>query len=80
MEDLHHTALIEERKQNLDDAAYEKNINQNVKIPSIFFKYRNDKTYYWPTSIKYSLNWLPFSDIMEFTADRVNNDINFYRH
>ena len=35
MEDLDHPALIEKRKQNLDAAAYENNINQDVKIPSI---------------------------------------------
>ena len=35
MEDLDHPALIEERKKNLDDDAYENNLNQDVKIPSI---------------------------------------------
>ena len=35
--------------------------------------YRNDKTECWPTSINEGLNWLPFFDIMEFTADRINN-------
>ena len=35
MNNLDHTALIEEWKQNLDAAAYEKNLNQYVKIPSV---------------------------------------------
>ena len=25
-----------------------------------------------------SLNWSPFLDIMEFTIDRINNDINLF--
>ena len=32
---IDHPALIEEWKQNLDADAYEININQDVKIPSI---------------------------------------------
>ena len=35
MENIDHHTLIEERKQNLDAAAYEKNLNQDVNIPSI---------------------------------------------
>ena len=30
---LDHPSLIEERKQNIDATAYEKNINQDVKMP-----------------------------------------------
>ena len=75
MDDLDHPVLIKELKQNLDAAAYEKNLNQDVKIPSIKKKIdRNNKTEYWPTSIKESLNWLPFFDITEFTVDRIDND------
>ena len=35
MVDLYNPAFTEEWKQNLDAADYEKNINQDVKIPSI---------------------------------------------
>ena len=35
MKNIDHPALIEEWKKNIDAAAYEKNINQDVKIPSI---------------------------------------------
>ena len=74
MDDLGHTALIEEWKQNVDAADYEKNLNQDVKIPSIKKKIdRNDKTEYWTTSIKESINELLFY-IMDFTADRIDND------
>ena len=62
--------------KNVDAAAYENNLNQDVKIPSIKKKIdRNNKTEYWPTSIKESLNWLPFFDIIEFTADSKEDDI-----
>ena len=33
----------------------------------------NDKTEYLLTSIKEILNWLPFWDIIEFTADRIDH-------
>ena len=69
--------MIEEWKQNLDTAAYEENIYKDVKLPSIKKKIdRNDKTEYWTKSIKESLNWLPFFDIMDFTADMIENDKN----
>ena len=35
MDYLYHPALVEECKQNIDAAAYENNLNQEVKIPSI---------------------------------------------
>ena len=35
MDNIDHRALNEEWKQNLDAAAYEININQDVKLPSL---------------------------------------------
>ena len=35
MENLDYPALIEEWKQNIDAAAYEKNLYQDLKLPSI---------------------------------------------
>ena len=35
MESLDHPAFIEEQKQNLNSAAYEKNLYKDVKLPSI---------------------------------------------
>ena len=35
MYDLDNPALIKEWKQNINDTAYEKYINQDIKIPSI---------------------------------------------
>ena len=72
MEDLDHPALNEEWKQNIDTATYEKNMNQDVNLPSIKKKIDcNNKTEYWPTSIKESLNCLPFLDIMYFNAYKI---------
>ena len=52
MDNLEHPDLIEERK-NIDAAAYEKNLNQDVKIPLIKKKIEcNGKTEYWPTRKK----------------------------
>ena len=75
MDYLYQPALIEEWKQNIDAADYEKNQNQYVKLPSI--KKKNDcnyKTEYWPTSINESLHWFPFIYIMDFTAERIEYD------
>ena len=38
--------------------------------------YRTYKTECWPKITMESLNWLPFLDITEFTADRINKDKN----
>ena len=73
MDDLDHPASIEEWKQNIDAAAFEK-LNQDVKITSIRKNDHNDKTEYRPTSIKEILNWLPSFDIMEVTVHRIQND------
>ena len=74
---LGHTELIKQWIQNLDAAAYEKNIHKDEKLPSMKKKIdRNYKTECWPKSIMESLNWLPFIDIMEFTADKIRNDKN----
>ena len=35
MENIYHPTLIEEWRQNIDAAAYETKINQDVKIPAI---------------------------------------------
>ena len=69
--------MIEERIQNLDSAAYEKNLHKDEKLPSIKKKIDcNYKTECWPKSITESLNWLPFLEIMDFTVDRIENDKN----
>ena len=39
---------------------------------------RNYKTDCWPKIITERLNWLPFLDFMEFTVDKMENDINIF--
>ena len=41
-------------------------------------KKKIDKTECWPKIIMGSLNWLPFIDIIEFTADKIENDKNIF--
>ena len=53
---INHPAFLQEWKLNLDDAAYEKNIYNNISKP--FYKkeiYFRDSNLYWPTSIKYTI-------------------------
>ena len=33
---------------------------------------RNDSDSYWPTSIKYTIQWLPFITIIEHTSNIIN--------
>ena len=50
-------------------------LNQDLKLPPKKKKIDpNDKIKYQPTSIKEGLNWLSFFDIMEFTADGIDNE------
>ena len=52
LDDLDHPVLIEEWKQHIDVDAYEKYLNQDVKLPSIKKRIgRNDTTEYWPKRI-----------------------------
>ena len=53
MDDIGQSALIGVWKIIIDVSAYENNLNQDVNITSIQKQIdRNDKTEYWPTSIK----------------------------
>ena len=77
MKYIEHPALIEEWIQNLDTAAYEKNIHKDEKLPSMKKKIdSNYKTECWPKIRAENLIWLPFIDIMDFTTDSINNDKN----
>ena len=73
LKDINHPALLQERKLNLDAAAYEKNIDGNMY--KTFDKkeiYRHDSDLYWKTSIKDTIQWFPFLSIMEHTANIIN--------
>ena len=53
-----------------------KNNNKEIKLPlkkkAIDF---HDNINYWPTSIKEFINRFPFLNIMEYTVDRIVNEI-----
>ena len=54
-----------------------KNLNQDEKLPSTKKKIdRNYKTDCWQKSIMVNINWFPFIYVMEFTADKIDNDKN----
>ena len=76
LKDINHPALIQEQKQNIDAAAYEIILNEEVKI---LFKSKeidnHDSQSYRPTSIIEEIQWFPFLTIMEHTADNIENYI-----
>ena len=75
MDDLEHPVLIKEWIQNLDAAAYAKNLHKDEKLPSRKQNIDcNYKTECWPKSKMENLNQLPFIDIMESTAENISNE------
>ena len=61
MDDIDHTELIKECEQNIDVYAYENNLNQYEKIPSIRKTInRYNRNEFLPAIINESLNWLLF--------------------
>ena len=74
MKDIYHPAILQEWKLNIDAAVYEKNM--------IFFMYllffiidRIDNFEHWPVSIKRTIEWFTFLDIMEYTGNDMISDI-----
>ena len=56
-----------------------KYLHKDDNLPSMMEKIDcNYKTEFWPKSTMESLNWLPFLDIMEFTANNIKNDKNLF--
>ena len=62
--------MLQEWKLNFDAAAYERSIDSNMSKPSDKKEmYRNESNLYWPTSIKYTIQWFPCPIIMEHTTN-----------
>ena len=68
LKNINHLVLLQEWKPNLDAAAYEKilmliclNLLKKIDFHDINFN--------WPTSIKYTIKWLPFLAIMKHTEN-----------
>ena len=75
IKEIHHPALLQEWKLNLDAAEYEKNMKANMYKPSEKKKInRVDSGEHWPTSIKETIQWFPFLTIMEHTANKMENN------
>ena len=70
IKEIHHPALLQEWKLNLDSAEYERNIDANMSKPSDKKQVdRHDSDLYWTTSIKYTIQWFTFLTIIEHTAN-----------
>ena len=66
IKEIHHPALIQEWKLNLDAAEYENNMKANMYKPSDKNKIHCvDSDEHWPTSIKKTIQWFPFLAIMD---------------
>ena len=65
-------ALLKEWKLNIDAAQYERNIGANPYKPYEKNKiHRVDSGEHWSTSIKETIRWFPFPNIMEHTANKM---------
>ena len=54
---------------------YERNIDANMHKPSDKGKVdRHDRNLYCPITIKDTIEWFPFSTIMEYTANILNSN------
>ena len=48
--------------------------NKEIKLPSKKNQINcHDSMNFWPTSKKEVINWFPFRNIMEYTADNIEN-------
>ena len=73
LKDINHPEFLQWCKLYLYDAVYEKNIYANLSKPSDKKGiYLHDSDMYWPTTIKYKIQWFPFLAIMEHTANLLN--------
>ena len=69
IKEIYHPAIIQEWKLNIDAAEYEKNMTLS-HVPSTK-KIINSKEDFehWPVSIKSTLQWFPFLEMMEYTGN-----------
>ena len=74
LKDIDHPALVTEWKKTFYSTAYEKITTKEIKLQSKKKEIDcHDNINYWPTSIKKFINWFPFLNIMEYTAERIVN-------
>ena len=71
IKEIHHPALLQEWKLNLDAAEYKNNMKANMYKPSGKNKtHRVDSGEHCPTSMKEPIQWFNFLTIMENTAKK----------
>ena len=75
IKEIHFPELLQEWKINLDTAEYEKNMKANMYKPSEKNKFNSvDSDEHWPTSVKMKIQWFPFPDIIEHTANKMKEN------
>ena len=75
IKEIHHPALLQECKLNLDAAEYENNMKANMYKLSEKEKFnRFDNHKHWPASIKNKMQWFPFLTIMGHTANKMQEN------
>ena len=73
LKDIKHHVLLQVWNSNSDAAAYEGNIDANMSKTSDEKEIdRHDSDLYWPTTIKDTIQWFSFLDIMEHTENILN--------
>ena len=74
IKEIYHPEIIQEWKLNIDVAEYEKNMTLS-HVPSYLKKNNHiDDFEHWPESIKSTLQWFPFHEIMEYTGNFMQDD------
>ena len=75
IKEIHHPALLQEWKINLDAAEYKNNMKANMYKPSEKNEFnRVDSDKHWPTSIKKKIQWFTFLTIMENNANEMKEN------
>ena len=75
MKEIYHPAILQEWKLNIDAKEYEKHMLICRKPSSKKRINRIDNSDHWPESIKRTIEWFPFLDIMEYTGKDMIRDI-----
>ena len=71
IKEIYHPEIIQEWKLNIDAAEYVKHMTL-THVPSTIKQInRIDNFEHWPASIKTTIEWFPFLEIMEYTGNDI---------
>ena len=73
IKEIYNPAILQEWKLNIDAAEYENNMTLS-HVPSLK-KNRIENFEHWPESIKTTIEWFPFLDMMEYTGNDMISEI-----